>query len=129
MDRVLIIEDEMMVRRTIQRSLGKDHQVSVVDGAPEALALLESGQRFDVILCDLMMPRVTGMELHEVLVERYPEQARRMIFVSGGAFVPEAASFLRVMEQRHLEKPFSPQLLRDIIQAQLCSLGRAPRSV
>jgi PAS domain S-box-containing protein len=123
--RILVVEDELMVRNTIERSLTKEHQLTLVESAPEALALIDSGRRFEVILCDLMMPRVSGMELHQVLNERYPEQARRMIFVSGGAYVPEAVSFLRTMERRHLEKPFSPQLLRSTVREKIADLGPA----
>jgi PAS domain S-box-containing protein len=126
--RILVVEDESMVRQTIKRSLANLHQLTLVDSAPEALALLESGQRFDAILCDLMMPRVSGMELHQVLVERCPEQARRMVFVSGGAYIPEAVNFLRSMESRHLEKPFSPNALRAMIQDLLGTLGSAGAS-
>jgi two-component system, cell cycle sensor histidine kinase and response regulator CckA len=121
--RILVVEDEALVRKTILRTLGADHQLTMVEGAPEALALIESGKRFDVILCDLMMPRVTGMELHNVLLERCREQANRMLFVSGGAFVPEAVSFLSAMETRHLEKPFSPMALRDKVEDMLRQLG------
>jgi CheY-like chemotaxis protein len=121
--RILVVEDETMVRKTIQRSLAAFHQLTLADSAPEALALLESGQRFDAILCDLMMPRVTGMELHQLLLERFPDQARRMLFVSGGAFVPEAVDFLRSMESRHLEKPFSPLVLRGMVQELIGRLG------
>jgi CheY-like chemotaxis protein len=124
--RILVVEDEPMVRNTIERSLSKEHQLTLVESAPEALALIDSGRRFEVILCDLMMPRVTGMELHRVLNERYPEQARRMIFVSGGAYVPEAVSFLRMMESRHLEKPFTPQLLRTTVRERITDLGAVP---
>jgi CheY-like chemotaxis protein/anti-sigma regulatory factor (Ser/Thr protein kinase) len=121
--RILVVEDEALVRKTILRTLGTEHQLTMVEGGPEALALIDTGKRFDVILCDLMMPRVTGMELHKVLLERCREQANRMIFVSGGAFVPEAVSFLRAMETRHLEKPFSPMVLRDKIDDVLRQLG------
>jgi PAS domain S-box-containing protein len=121
--RILVVEDEELVRKTILRTLGTEHQLTMVEGAPEALALIESGKRFDVILCDLMMPCVTGMELHKVLLDRYREQANRMVFVSGGAFVPEAVSFLRAMETRHLEKPFSPATLRAKVDEVLGKLG------
>jgi CheY-like chemotaxis protein len=122
---ILVVEDESLVRKTIMRTLGTEFHLTVVEGAAEALALIDSGKRFDVIVCDLMMPRVTGIELHEVLHARHRDQARRMLFVSGGAFVPEALAFLRAMEDRQLSKPFSPSALREKVRGVLKSYGPA----
>lgn len=57
----------------------------VLDSADEALRLIEGGERYDVILCDLMMPVMTGMELHDALSRFAPDQANAMVFMTGGA--------------------------------------------
>jgi CheY-like chemotaxis protein len=58
-----------------------------------------------VILCDLMMPDMTGMDLHAELARKLPEQATRMIFLTGGAFTPRAREFLDEVPNQRLEKP------------------------
>ncbi|HMI93714.1 MAG TPA: response regulator, partial [Polyangiales bacterium] len=71
---------------------------------------------FDVILCDLMMPHMTGMELHAKLLRSHPEQAKRMVFMTAGAFTPRARAFLESVPNPRLEKPFDPQSLRALIE-------------
>ncbi len=114
--RVLIVDDEERLGRTIQRILAKDHDVTVTTGARDALAQLAASEPFDVILCDLMMPEMTGMDLHRELSRIAPEQADRMIFVTGGAFTADARQFLTQTPREHLEKPFSTTNLRAIVQ-------------
>ena len=62
-----------------------------------------------------MMPEMTGMELHEALLERFPEQAARMWFLTGGAFTERARAFLDRMQGRHLAKPFDAATLRALV--------------
>lgn len=113
--RVLVVDDEAIVGSMLRRALAPDHDVTVVTRAEEAVELIEKGLRFDVILCDLMMPQVTGMDMHERLVLVAPEQAERMIFVTGGAFTPRAKEFLDRMQGRCVEKPFEVVRLRALV--------------
>jgi CheY-like chemotaxis protein len=85
----------------------------------KALALCAGGEMFDLILCDLMMPEMTGMDLHRELTLVASEQANRMIFLTGGAFTSKARQFLSETPKEHLEKPFDPANLRAIIQRYL----------
>jgi PAS domain S-box-containing protein len=115
--RILIVDDEAMVARVVERALGHDHQVAAVTSGREALARIERGDRFDVILCDLMMPEMTGMDVHERITAIDPDQAGRMIFLTGGAFTPRARAFV---EQRPtLEKPFDLATLEAAVRAVL----------
>ncbi len=113
---ILVIDDEPMVGRAISRMLVPPHRVVFVGSAAEALALLEAG-RFDTILCDLMMPEMTGMALYERLVAAAPASAARMVFLTGGAFTPEAADFLECVPNARLEKPFTLAQLRAAVAA------------
>jgi PAS domain S-box-containing protein len=108
---ILVIDDEPLVGRAIVRMLSPPHRVVAVGSAAEGLAALAGGH-FDTILCDLMMPEMTGMALHEKLLAEAPSQAARMVFLSGGAFTEEAAAFLDRVPNTRLEKPFSPGQLR-----------------
>lgn len=109
--RVLVVDDEPTVLKTLGRILGSEHDVVTATNGRAALELLVSGA-FDVILCDLMMPEMTGMELHAELVRTAPEQAARMIFMTGGAFTPRAQAFLDQAPNERFPKPFNMARLR-----------------
>ena len=114
---VLVVDDDVKLLASIGRTLKKEHEVSLASSPTDALALLEQGQRFDVILCDLMMPEITGMELFDLVEARIPEQARHMLFMTGGTFTEEASKFLERSSIRWLEKPFETAELRRQIHA------------
>jgi CheY-like chemotaxis protein len=100
------------IGRAIERALSRRHDVTVFNSGKLALARLVGGERFDVIVSDLMMPDVTGMDLHAELLRRVPDQASRMVFLTGGAYAPIAREFLARVPNPWLEKPFDmPQLL------------------
>ncbi|HEX7476663.1 MAG TPA: PAS domain S-box protein [Polyangiales bacterium] len=112
--RVLIVDDDPAVGRALGRIL-QGHNVTVVASAQAALSLLAAGQDFDVILSDLMMPGMSGMELYEELARRHPELAARVVFLTGGAFTPAANSFLDRVGNARMEKPFDPVEMRNLI--------------
>ena len=121
--RILVVDDEPALCKTIQRTLSDDHEVVVVMSARQALDMVVSGDRFDAILSDLMMPEMTGMELHATLARSLPDQAGRMIFMTGGAFSPDAAAFLEQGLHPWIEKPFRPAVLRETLQKVLQQHG------
>src|SRR5262249_54710201 len=84
--KVLVIDDEPIICFTLERLLSAEHDVIALTRAEDALQRIEAGERFDVILCDLMMPGIDGAELYDKLVREHPDQAERMIFITGGAF-------------------------------------------
>jgi PAS domain S-box-containing protein len=114
--RILVVDDEELVLRSVKRLLSKDHDVVAIAAAKEALALCAGGATFDLILCDLMMPDMTGMDLHRELLRVAPEQAAQMVFLTGGAFTAKAWKFLSEVAGDHIEKPFSPASLRATVR-------------
>jgi signal transduction histidine kinase len=114
--RILVVDDEPMIAKVVERALAPEHEVVAAGSAGEALHRIGAGERFDVILCDLMMPEMTGMELHLEL-SRLPggEQASRMIFLTGGAFTNRARLFLDETPNLRIEKPFDTLLLRALV--------------
>jgi PAS domain S-box-containing protein len=117
--RILIVDDEEMIIRILTRILGTEHDVVATVDARKALALCAGGEKFDLILCDLMMPVMTGMDLHSEISLLSPEQAKAMIFVTGGAFTEKTRSFLSDVPKEHIEKPFNAANLRAIVQRYL----------
>jgi len=110
--RVLVVDDEPLVGNVLQRTLQGEHDVVVVHSARAALERLAGGERYDAILSDLLMPEMSGMDLHRAVAERDPALARRMIFLTGGAFTPAARAFLEDERVVCVEKPFELATIR-----------------
>jgi PAS domain S-box-containing protein len=113
--KVLIIDDEALVRTYVARALGEDHEVVTEASAKGALARVRSGARFDAIICDVMMPDVTGIDFYEQVARLAPEQGARVIFLTGGAFSARARRFLETTVNPVIEKPFEPTSLRSVV--------------
>jgi nitrogen-specific signal transduction histidine kinase/ActR/RegA family two-component response regulator len=126
--RILVVDDEVMVTNAIRRIIGTTHDVVVVFRAAEALHRVRSGERFDLILCDLQMPEMSGIALFEELAELALEQASRMLFMSGGTFTADAAAFLEAHSDQVVEKPFDKAALMAAISGRLRA-ERGPRVV
>src|SRR5256885_3992483 len=115
--RVLVVDDDPRVGASVHRSLAREHDVQVLSSAHEALRRIQQGERFDVFLCDLMMPELTGMDLHAEVSRVAPDQGSRMIFITGGAFTPAARQFLDTISNPRLEKPFGLEELRAMVRS------------
>jgi CheY-like chemotaxis protein len=113
--RVLLVDDEQMVLNAMKRTLGSEHEVVGFNRAQAALDWLEQGEPWDLILCDLMMPEMTGWEFHAELAQRWPERSGDVVFITGGAFTAGARDFLGRVANPRLEKPFDPQALRELV--------------
>jgi CheY-like chemotaxis protein len=123
--RVLVIDDERAIGTVITRLFEDEHEVVCTTSAVEALELMGMVEPFDVILCDLMMPVMTGMDFYRELGGRAPEQCRAVVFLTGGAFTPKARTFLDEVPNQRLEKPFTFQNLRALINDRLAGAPRA----
>jgi two-component system cell cycle sensor histidine kinase/response regulator CckA len=104
--RILVVDDERAMGESLRLLLSRDHDVIALTSAREALARIETGFRCDVLLCDLMMPDVTGMDFYDTLSRDFPDLASRMVFLTGGAFTPSSQQFLERVPNPRLEKPF-----------------------
>jgi CheY-like chemotaxis protein len=101
----------------------REHEVIPLTSASDALERLTAGDRFDLILCDLMMPGMTGMDLHEALSTASPANAARIVFLTGGAFTARAQAFLSEVPNARLDKPFDPTSLRRLVAISLENRG------
>jgi two-component system cell cycle sensor histidine kinase/response regulator CckA len=113
--RILVIDDEPLIGSIIQRALSGDHDVVVVQRAADALTLLEGGQTFDLLLCDVMMPDLSGPQFHEAISRDWPQMTGRLVFMTGGAFTPGTVDFVEHAPTRVLLKPFSIDRLKGLI--------------
>jgi two-component system, cell cycle sensor histidine kinase and response regulator CckA len=112
---VLVVDDERAVGVILGRVLSQ-HDVTTVTSAREALELIDGGRSFDLILSDLMMPGMSGMEFYDTVARERAEVAERMVFMSGGAFTPSARAFLDRVSNERLEKPFNLATIRGVVQ-------------
>jgi CheY-like chemotaxis protein len=109
--RILVVDDEPLVGKSLRRTLC-EHEVEVVTSGKAALNRLADGDPYDLIFCDLMMPEMTGMDLHAEIATRWPRLAERMVFLTGGAFSNAARAFLERVPNRKFEKPYDGAELR-----------------
>jgi signal transduction histidine kinase/ActR/RegA family two-component response regulator len=117
--RVLAIDDEALLLKAFQRMLVAHHDIETKLGAREALRCFGEDRRFDVVLCDLQMPDMSGVELYTVVKQQWPELASRFIFITGGAFSAEARRFLENPTIACINKPFQLQELLELIEARV----------
>ena len=113
--RVLIIDDEALVGNLLTKALGRDHNTHTFSDARKALEHLRADPRVDVILCDLVMPNMSGMELYQALVQTHPELSARVIFLTGGALTQTMLEFLERVPNLHLRKPLNIGELRAVV--------------
>jgi CheY-like chemotaxis protein len=117
--RILIIDDEILLGQALRRALEPDHDTVATPSAKEALARLAAGETFDLILCDLIMPQMTGIELYGALREQSPEHAARMVFLTGGAFTAKGRAFLDQTQNLVIEKPVDVQTIRALVNERI----------
>ncbi len=118
--RVLVVDDEPLVASAARRLLSRAHEVQVAHSGPAALALLDDG-RFDAVLCDIMMPQMTGLELHARLSATQPEVAARMVFLTSGVFDARAERFLEEHARWCMGKPFEPGALLALVAERIAT--------
>ena len=92
---VLVVDDEPVIAAVVRRTLRGRCAIDDVGSGEEALARIRAGHRYSLILCDLVMPRMTGLDVLDAMRREAPDQAERFIFVTGGGRTE--------IEQRRLE--------------------------
>jgi DNA-binding NtrC family response regulator len=113
------VDDEPLVGAVLERTLGEEHELVTCSGAREALDRLARGEAFDLVLSDLLMPGLSGMDLHAALVRDHPALARRVVFLTGGACTEAARAFLAQPGMECVEKPFDLESIRQVIARRL----------
>jgi DNA-binding NtrC family response regulator len=112
---VLIIDDEPFFANSLRRAL-RLHEVTVVSNGRQAIDTVSEDPSFDIILCDLMMPDVTGMDVYAWLREARPGMEERVVFMTGGSYTARANEFLDMVPNPRFEKPFDLDKMRDFVR-------------
>jgi two-component system, cell cycle sensor histidine kinase and response regulator CckA len=99
----------------LRRIFGGANDVTVVDHGKTALAILDGGAEFDVVLCDVVMPDVSGPQLYEAVRQRHPGLLARFVFITGGALQEKSRRFLASIANPVLTKPFELGALRELV--------------
>jgi CheY-like chemotaxis protein len=121
---ILIIDDEPLLGQTLRFAFQDKHDVEVAASGREALELLGKDSNFDLVLCDLMMPDVSGEQVYRAINERSPGLLSRFVFMTGGAFTERAQEFLAHFSGRQLEKPFNIDEV-ELLLSELSAAGAA----
>ena len=111
----MVIDDDELVARTIKRLLREQHDVVAERDAETAVARLVAGERFDAVLCELRLPKLSGIQVYTALRGADRAKAERLVFMSGGVLDDDTEFFLQASQAQFLEKPFSIGRLRAIV--------------
>jgi CheY-like chemotaxis protein len=105
--RILVLDDERSVVELVERILkSRGYEVDTVCNGHSAVRMVEA-QSYDLIICDLKMPDIGGMDVFQLIQRRHPEQARRVVFFSGDVVSPHTIAFLERTGLPFLVKPFT----------------------
>ena len=104
--RILVIDDETRFGEALRVSLGGRHDVVLATSGREGLSRILAGEELDLVVCDLMMPDVSGMAIFEEVRRARPELGERFVFMTGGAYTDQARAFFEHVTVPRLEKPF-----------------------
>lgn len=114
--RILVIEDDPGVAKAIDRILRDEHDVRVVTEPHRALEIIDRDPSFDIVLCDLMMPKVSGVELFDAVARANPALAEKFVFVTAASDATVAREFFERVPNRVISKPFDAELLRNAVR-------------
>jgi CheY-like chemotaxis protein len=112
--RILLVDDHPDMLRTLGRLLRAEADVSTAGSALEAWETIANGARFDLVLCDIMMPEMTGLDLFERVRALDPAAAETFVFTTGG-IAPELEARLDATGMRCLTKPCDLGQLRRLL--------------
>ncbi len=124
--RVLVVDDEPIIRRTLERTL-RDFDVDTVSSGQAALEKLDT-ETYDAVLCDIMMPDLTGLGVYQHLEQKGSSAIRRFIFLTGGVFSDVMASEIEALPVPLLKKPCTRNELEKAIVAVIGSVESAGQS-
>jgi len=124
MKKILVIDDEAIVRTSCERTLAPEgYEVRVAPGGEEGLALLEQ-ESFSLVLLDLKMPDIDGIDVLNTIKKKWPET--KVVMITGYSTVDTAVQALRMGAFNFIEKPFTPDTLITAVKEIFDRAGEKP---
>jgi len=113
--RLIVVDGQRHVGDALERALSGMADVEATTDGRAVVERLAAGDRWDMILCDLLMPETSGMDLYREALRVAPDAAASVVFMTAGAFTPRARAFLKGVGNPCLEKPLDMGKLRSLI--------------
>jgi CheY-like chemotaxis protein len=104
--RILLIDDELFILKSTKRILEDKYDVSIAVGGKSAYEMLMKDNKFDLIISDISMPDIGGVELYKIISSQFPGLEKKIIFMTGFAYTEEINSFLKDSKNYVIDKPF-----------------------
>jgi CheY-like chemotaxis protein len=114
---ILIVDDDALVADALSTVLDDHYDTTVVSSAEQALELVGGGASYDLVLCDIGLQGMSGIDLYAVICRHLPELSQRFLFMTGGSLTPESDAFVRAHANRVIDKPFELDRLCQMIAA------------
>lgn len=115
---LMVIDDEEPILTSLTAALAR-YRVSTFQSPEAAIERLQEGHDFDLILCDLVMPEMSGIDIYQWMLRNRRELVPRMMFMTGGAFTQEMREFVSGVRNVIMHKPFDNKTLRWMVAQQL----------
>ena len=112
---VVFIDDERFLLNAFRRAFSKTAQVKVAQGGEEAITLLQETPEVSVVFCDLLMPRISGMEVYQWICDHRPELIERFVILTAGANDDKYKEFLQTTQVPVIHKPFTVHEVQELI--------------
>jgi CheY-like chemotaxis protein len=112
-----VVDDDSTVAEVVQSALAAEHWVEVCLEVGDAFDRIAANPTYDLIFCDMIMPKMSGGDFFEQVKKLHPDLAARFIFMTGGAFTPQTQEFLKTTPNQVLHKPFRVEAIRSVVRA------------
>lgn len=115
--RILIVDDELMLLYSLRRMLDDLYDVTIASGGKKAIDNINNQKTpFDLIICDVSMPDINGVNLYLYIAKHHPGLEKHIIFMTGGPMSVYLDEFFITHTTVCLAKPFEYGQLREIVQ-------------
>lgn len=119
--KILVVDDELLVRQVLTRALNDEgYEVEAVTSANDALDRLDS-QDYDLVLLDVKMPGMNGIEFYENMQKTNPASAEKVLFITGDVMGMDTNSYFSTNNVPYITKPFNIDKLKSEINRMLVS--------
>lgn len=113
--RVLVIDDEQLLGQTIQLGLEDSLNIELETSGSRGLERMLEDDSFQLVLCDLSLPDLSGIDIYQRISKEKPELTKRFVVMTGGAVSSESREFLDAYEGPLLNKPFTLSQVESLV--------------